>query len=262
MSGEATGTPEPGADEAVLVVDEGPVRTITLHRPDKLNALDEHVRLGLAAAVRSTAEQPDVRAVVLRGAGRSFSAGADLRDPRGALVGESAGRRRLAGAWGRLLDELEALPQPTVAVLHGHVIGGAALLALGCDLRIGDETTAWSIPEVRLGLPLTWAGIPRLARDVGLSRARELVMTGRVVSADEAEALGLLHRVVAADELDRAASALVDQLVAADPGALASTKAAFAALGRQLGGRDLFWADPEVLDRAVADRRGENHDER
>src|SRR5207237_2290366 len=103
---------------------------------------------------------------------------ADLRGPLPEVAPDPMSQRRANGAWQRLLDDIEHLPQVTVAQLHGHVIGGAVLLAAACDFRVGaDDPSVW-IPELALGVRLPWAGIPRLAREIGLPRTRELVMTG------------------------------------------------------------------------------------
>jgi enoyl-CoA hydratase/carnithine racemase len=236
----------------VEVLDEGPVRTLSLARPDKRNALSDALRHALAEQVDALATDESCRVVVLRGQGPSFSAGADLLDPASRFDGEWARRRLAGGAWQRLLDAFESLPQATVAVVHGHVIGGGVLLALACDLRVGAGTTRWRIPELAIGLPLTWGGIPRLVREVGTARARDLVMTGREVDADEAHRIGLQHRLVPAAELEGAAADEVERLAAMPAGAMQATKAAFAAIGRHTGGRELFWADPDLLHFAMS----------
>ena len=190
---------------AVIRIDEqhdGLVWRLTLDRPAKLNALNDELRAELQAALDQLAERPDVRVVVLAGEGRAFSAGADLAH-RAALERDDAlTRRHASGRWHRLLDDLERLPQVTVARLHGHVIGGAALLAASCDLRVAADDLSFAIPELAVGIPLTWAGLPRLAREIGLPRTRDLVMTGRRVGADEAVAWGLVHRLAEPDRLD------------------------------------------------------------
>src|SRR5260370_29615627 len=150
----------------VRVEDEEDIRTITLDRPDRLNALGPQVREALENAVADTADG-EARIVVFQGAGRCFSAGADLKDPEPEQPSWQR-RRRAAGRWGRLLDSIEALPQVTVASLHGHVIGGALLLAVSCDLRVAAADVRLSIPELALGIPLTWGGVPRLVREIGM----------------------------------------------------------------------------------------------
>jgi enoyl-CoA hydratase/carnithine racemase len=237
-------------------VNDGPVRVetggergvcrITLERPHKLNALDDATRAGLHTAVRDIAERDDIRVVVVAGAGRAFSAGADLAD-RVDLPPDALARRRGSGRWQRLLEDLERLPQVTVARLQGHVIGGAALLAAACDLRVAAEDLSVAIPEVAIGIPLTWAGLPRLVREIGLPRTRELVMTGRRLGAAEAQAWGYVHRVVPAAELEAAVDALVAELLAQPAPALAMTVDALRALGRALSAAETAWADPDLL---------------
>ena len=240
--------------EAVLRIDEhGAVATLTLDRPEKLNALSDELRAALQTAVDDLAERHDIRVVVVAGAGRSFSAGADLAD-RVEVADDPLARRRASGRWHRLLDDLERLPQVTVARLHGHVIGGAALLAVACDLRVAADDLAYSIPEVAIGIPLTWAGLPRLAREIGLPRTRELVMTGRRIGAEEALGWGLVHRVVGSDALDAAVDELVSTLLAQPPTALAMTVDGLRALGRATSAADVSWADPDLLRWSLRDR--------
>lgn len=244
-----TGTPvrfEPEPDRAV--------GRITLDRPAKLNALNEAVRLGLQQAIDQLAERDDMRVLVIAGAGRAFSAGIDLGEPIATPLDPLA-QRRLSGRWQRLLDDLERLPQVTIAQLHGHVVGGAALLAAACDLRVGADDVAVAIPEVALGIPLTWAGLPRLVREIGLPRTRELVMTGRRLPAVEAHAWGYLHRVVHANELGDAVDTLTAELVAQPAAALALTVDALRALGRATSAADLSWADPDLLRWSLRDAR-------
>jgi enoyl-CoA hydratase/carnithine racemase len=237
----------------VGIEDSGAVRTITLNRPERLNALGREMREALEAAVADAATSP-ARVVVLQGAGRVFSAGADLKDPDALGAGASwVERRRAAGAWGRLLDAIEALPQVTVAGLHGHVIGGAALLAVACDLRVAAPDLALSIPELAIGIPLTWGGIPRLAREIGIARTRELVLTGRTVGADDALAWGLVHRV---GDRDAETRTLVDELLAMPAGPAAVTKDAMRAYGRTIVSHEAAWADPDLLDAARRDPEG------
>lgn len=226
--------------------------TVTLDRPERLNALGEQVRDELHDVVRRLADEPSVPVVVLRGEGRAFSAGADLKEmaPSG---GSWVERRHRSGAWQRLLDDLEALPQVSVAALHGPVIGGAVLLAAACDLRVAADDTVLSIPEVALGIPLTWAGLPRLVREIGLPATRDLVLTGRRVDAAEAHRLGLVQRVVAASALDGEVAALVEALAAQPPGPLTMTRQALAAIGRDRGGFAASWSDPDLLGWSLTD---------
>lgn len=212
------------------------------------------MREALEDAVRATAEH-DARIVVLRGSGRAFSAGADLKDPDIADPGDAwAARRRAAGRWGRLLDDIEALPQVTVAALHGPVIGGAALLAVACDLRVAAPDLALAIPEVALGIPLTWGGIPRLMREVGVPRTRELILTGRRLGAGEALAWGLVHRV---GDLEEELERLLGELRSMPAGPIAVSKDALRAHGRAMVPTEAAWSDPDLLDAARHDPESE-----
>lgn len=243
---------------SVIRVDEtvagGRVWRVALDRPAKLNALSDELRAELQAVVDRLAERPDVRVVVLAGEGRAFSAGADLAD-RAALERDDAlTRRHASGRWHRLLDDLERLPQVTVARLHGHVIGGAALLAVSCDLRVAADDLSFAIPEVAIGLPLTWAGLPRLVREIGLPRTRDLVMTGRRVGVEEAARIGLVQRVAPAGALDAAVDELVATLLQQPATPLALTVDGLRALGRATGAADVAWADPDLLRWSLRER--------
>lgn len=220
---------------------------ITLDRPDKLNALDDGVRVALKRVFSDLEERDDVRVVLLSGSGRAFSAGADLRTTAyPPIEGEWTDRRRAAATWQRLLEQLERLPQATVAALHGNVIGGAALLAASCDIRVARDDTVVRIPELAIGIPLTWAGIPTLVREVGLPLARDWVMTCRPVPADELLRSGFAQRVAPADDFDAAVDECITQLLAIPPGPLAMTRAMTAAIGRAAPGMVAGWADADL----------------
>ena len=227
---------------------DGSVTTLTLARPDKLNALDDSTRRELASALDELEDDPSVRVVVLAGAGRAFSAGADLTGSAYPdLDVDWATRRHLTGAWQRLLDQLGRIPQATVARLNGHVIGGAALLAAACDIRVASDDVRLRIPELAIGIPLTWAGVPILVREVGLPLTRDWVMTGRVVEAEELLRSGFAQRVVARSDLDVAVDGCVEELLAMPAGPLAMTRALTSAIGRTTPAMVAGWADPDAL---------------
>jgi enoyl-CoA hydratase/carnithine racemase len=235
----------PDQPELTVEGDEHVVR-LTLSRPEQLNALDEAIRRALADVLTELEEQPNVRVVVLRGTGRAFSAGADLRATAyPPIEGDWATRRHRTGTWQRLLEQLDRVPQVTVAGLHGHVVGGAALLAAACDIRIAAPDTTLRIPELAIGIPLTWAGIPLLVREVGLPVARDWVMTCRAVSADELLRTGFVTRVAGDRALDEAVDARVRELLAVPPGPLAMTRAMTAAIGRTAPPMATAWADAD-----------------
>ncbi|MEZ5167840.1 MAG: enoyl-CoA hydratase/isomerase family protein [Acidimicrobiales bacterium] len=178
--------------EPITIHVDGPMGRLTLARPDKLNPLSTQCLDELAAAAAWFDHRSDVRVVIVSGAGRAFSAGADL-----AGFTQTGDRPARAGAdAGRLMVEaIERMRAVTVAAIHGHCIGGALLLAMACDLRIAARSTNFSIPEVDLGIPLTWGGIPRLVREIGPAATRDLVLSCRSFTATEAHGRGIVNRV-------------------------------------------------------------------
>lgn len=225
-----------------------------LNGPDKLNPLSTQTLTEIAAAARWFDEQQDVRVVVIAGRGRAFSGGADL----GAFSGDAdpGSAREAADAGRRMPEALEAMRPVAVARLHGHCVGGAVILAAACDLRVAAESTQFSIPEVDLGIPLTWGGIPRLIREIGPAMTRDLVMTCRTFSADEALDMGLVNRVVPDTDLDAAVDALVNELANKAPLALYGTKQHVNAVTDAMVGMGRAWNDADSL--AVAQRDPES----
>jgi enoyl-CoA hydratase/carnithine racemase len=236
----------PAAEPVLDVSIDAPVARLTLNRPAKLNALNEELRRALANALGDVEERPDIRVVVVAGAGRAFSAGADLSSTAYPPVeGDWATRRHRTGTWQRVLEQLDRIPQVSVARLQGHVVGGAALLAAACDIRIAASDTVVRIPELAIGVPLTWAGIPLLVREIGLPLARDWIMTCRPVAADELQRSGYAQRVVAAAELDEAVDACLGQLLAVPAGPLAMTRAMMSAIGRTSPAMVAAWGDAD-----------------
>jgi len=230
---------------------DGPVARLWLNRPAKRNALNPTALEEIAAACEELQQRFDVPVVVLGGRGPSFCAGADRTDPPARMArgsGASARERRWVSQIGRrAIEAIERLEAITVARLHGHVIGGGVLLAAACDLRIAAEGTQFHIPEVDLGIPLTWGGLPRLAREVGPARARELILLCERFDAAAAERYGLVNRVVAADALDATVDDWATRMAAKADWALHMTKSQFQAYGvtRTLG--DVSTMDGDLL---------------
>jgi enoyl-CoA hydratase/carnithine racemase len=198
------------------------VATVTLDRPEALNTISTELATALADTVEPLATDPAVRAVVLTGAGeRAFCAGADLRqragfDDHGWFVQREAFRRGFAA--------VRRCPLPTVAAVFGFALGGGTELALSCDLVVAADDATFGLPEVRLGLVPAGGGTQLLARRVGRSVARDLVLTGRRVGAAEAHRLGLADRVVPRAELAAAAAALAAELAGNAPTAVRMAK--------------------------------------
>jgi enoyl-CoA hydratase/carnithine racemase len=202
---------------ANLILDtEQNVAILTLNRPGRLNALSSDL-LGELIDAAEQISSSDVRAVVIRGAGRAFCAGVDIETFMALVENPDLEARydafRLGGA---MADAIEAIPQVTVAALHGFVVGGGVVLAAACDLRVAASDTTFSIPEIDMGISLGWGGIERLVREIGPTRTKEFVMTGRDLTAAEAKASGFLNEIVDLEDVQGAAYDLA-ALIASKP---------------------------------------------
>ncbi|MFI5041223.1 MAG: enoyl-CoA hydratase/isomerase family protein [Acidimicrobiales bacterium] len=201
---------------------EGGVGMLVLNRPERLNAISTATAAVLSEGVADLAADDRVGAIVVAGEGRSFCAGADVSELE-TLDGPpefSAFVHRLTDAFGALAS----CPKPSVAARHGSVLGGGLELALACDLRVADETARLGVPEVKLGLLPGASGTARLPRLVPRSVAKQLLMTGEALSADDAHRLGLVNEVVAGGMALDAALALATTLAGLPPLALAAAK--------------------------------------
>jgi enoyl-CoA hydratase len=200
------------------------VAVVTVNRPEALNALDLPTLAELRDRLRELSEDPEVRVVVLTGAGdRAFVAGADIKYMSGLGVTE-------AKEWGALghatADLLETMPQPTLAAINGFALGGGCELALACDIRYASTKAKLGQPEINLGIIPGWGGTQRLARATSIGFAKELVLTGRMVDAAEALDRGLVNAVYEPDELLPRTLELAHSLAKQSPIALAAAKAA------------------------------------
>lgn len=243
-------SPAAPAFETIAVAVDGARGELWLDRPDKLNPLSSQALRELEEAARWFDRHPDLKVVVVGGRGRAFSAGADLDSFR-----QAAGRADREQGWrmGRALEEMRAV---TVARIQGWCVGGGVVLAAACDLRVAAASARFSIPEIDLGIPLAWGGIPRLVREIGPALTKELVMTGRELSPEEAKAAGFVNRVVADDALDDAVEALVRDLVAKPSLSLLSTKAHVNAVTESMVGTGRSWADADGLEAGLHDAEG------
>ncbi len=240
--------------ECVKVVYEGAVVHLIINRPRQLNALNDEVRLKIASTLNELMERPDIRLLVLSGEGKSFCSGADLKTTSYPKVeGDWSTRRNRTSTWQRVLEQLERIPQVTIASMQGHVVGGGALMATACDFRVITEEVVLRIPELALGIPNVWNGTPLLAREVGLPRARDWVMTTRKVTADELVHSGWAQRTAATNNLKQVTQALVDELLAVPPAALAMTRSMTSAMGRSAAGMAMGWADADLQQWALTE---------
>ena len=215
----------------VATEDRGPVRHVVLNRPEKRNAFNAELIAALGEALRAAAAEPDVHVVVLRGAGPMFSSGVDLRELAD-FSGDVSRLRPFRSAWLQVAGLLEEMPKATVAQLHGACIGGALETALACDLRVAAADAVLGLPETRIGLIPDVGGSSRLPQVVGLGRAKELILTGKLIDGEEADRIGLVNRVAPADAVEAATDALVAELLVCAPVAVGLAKRAIDASAR------------------------------
>lgn len=231
--------------------DDPRIADLVLDRPSCLNALSGELLREIVTACRWLGDQADIKVVVVRGEGRAFSAGFDLGDFT--ALDDTATPRDVADL-GRLAAEALTDVRPlTIAAVHGHCVGGGLVLAAACDLRIAADDTRFSIPEVDLGIPLAWGGIPRLARELGPAITKELVLTCRPFDADEARALRFLNRVVPAADLSPTAAALATDLASKPGFALRATKSQVNAVMDEIAGTGRNANDADTLAVALRD---------
>jgi enoyl-CoA hydratase len=220
---------------------DGAVATITLDRPKALNALNQQTLLELEQAVAQVARSPEIRAVIVTGAGeKAFVAGADIAEmaaytPTQALAFAQLGHRVFAA--------LEALPVPTIAAVNGFALGGGCELALACDLLYVSEKAKLGLPEVTLAVIPGFGGTQRLTRQVGRARAKELIFSGDMIDATKAKEVGLALEVLPADKLLAHAREVAQKVATRGPVAVAQAKRVIEA------GADLPLKDANELER-------------
>jgi enoyl-CoA hydratase/carnithine racemase len=217
----------------VLRSDDGPVRVLTLHRPERMNALSVELVEALESALEAAEADAAVRVLILTAAGeRAFCAGADLKE-RATMPEEQV--RRFVPRLQALAGRLAAMTKPTIAAVQGAALGGGLELALACDLRFAAATATLGLTEVRLGIIPGAGGTQRLGRLVGPAIAKELVLTGRRIGADEAARLGVVNAVVEPAALLSHAMGVAREIAEAAPLAVAAAKFAIdAGLGVDL----------------------------
>ena len=231
--------------------------TITLNRPEKLNAINFRMHAEVQDACRELADDDAARVVIFTGEGRAFSAGADLGGSasdanRPALATANAEpsplRERIRSSAGnRTCAAIEGLDQVTIGAVNGLAIGGAVVFLSCMDIRIAAESAWFSIPEIDLDIPLTWNALPRLMREIGPARTKELVMTCDRFTSEQALGWGFLNHRVPDAELLPSARALAEKLLAKDPMSLALTKTTCNALAESMVPAHVTHSDREYL---------------
>ncbi len=210
-------------DYKYIVVDiDSPMAIITINRPDVLNAVNIETILELEKAVLNNKENPDVYVIIVTGQGKSFVSGSDISRLY-EMDDEQAREYSMTGQ--RVLSSIETCEKPVIAAVNGFALGSGCEIAMACDIRIASEKAKFGQPEVKLGLIPGHAGTQRLARLVGIGKAKELIFTGDLIDALEAHRIGLANMVVSQDSLMAEAKALARKIADAGPHAVRTAKA-------------------------------------
>jgi len=230
----------------ILVTEDGAVRTVTLNRPERRNAMTPEMQTELIAAMEEAAVS-NCRVVVLRGAGDAFCSGLDLAALQGMEHKNAAEYRNDTERIARLFRTLYELPKPTIAAVYGAAIAGGTGLATICDFTLAVTAAKFGYTEARIGfVPAIVSAF--LALQIGDKRARDLLLTGRLFDAAEAHRLGLVNEVIAPDELDKRVRTLAQTLAENSPESLAGTK-------RLMAAQNKAWLDVAIAEAMVANAR-------
>jgi enoyl-CoA hydratase len=216
------------AYQNILLETSDRVATLTINRPDKRNALNQGTRDEIAQALDELHSSP-VRVLIITGAGdKAFIAGADI----GEFEGRTALTQRDVMKQRRIFDAVEEFPKPVIAMINGFCLGGGMELALACDLRVASETAKLGQPEINLGIIPGGGGTQRLTRLIGEGKAMELILTGDLIDAADAKALGLVNHVVAPGQLQDTVLSLANRIAEKSPVALRMAKEAVKSASR------------------------------
>lgn len=197
------------------------IAVLEINRPEALNAINEAVMKELDSKLDQIAAQPEIRGVILTGAGKAFVAGADIKV-------QSTFNEEEGFAWGKngnaVFRKIEKLDVPVIAAVNGYALGGGCELALACDIIVAGEKAKFGQPEVGLGITPGFGGSQRLPRRIGMGKAREMIFSGRTVNAEEAERIGLADKVVPQEELLDACLSMMNSFLKNGPKAVAYAK--------------------------------------
>ncbi|MEZ5307165.1 MAG: enoyl-CoA hydratase-related protein [Pyrinomonadaceae bacterium] len=209
--------------ETIIVEKENGVATITINRPDKMNALNSKVHEEGVAALDQLKSDEDVRVVVFTGAGeKAFIAGADISE----FAGKTSVTQRSVFQNRTLFNSIDVFPKPVIAMINGFALGGGCELALACDIRVASENAKLGQPEINLGIIPGGGGTQRLTRLIGEGKSMELILTGDMIGADEALALGLLNHVYSSESLREETMKMASKIASKSPIALQMAKEA------------------------------------
>jgi len=208
--------------QTLLYREDGAVATVRLNRPQKKNSLNGEMRQELEQALQAVALNPNIRAVVVTGGDDIFCAGADISEMGGPPSAESSYRH--AREFQILFDQVESLPQPVIAAVSGFALGGGCELALACDFRVASDTARFGLPEIKIGAFPGGGGTQRLTRLIGAAKAKEMILFGDPITAQEAQTVGLVTKVAAKDKYFEDAMNLAARLAALPRLALQASK--------------------------------------
>jgi enoyl-CoA hydratase/carnithine racemase len=241
----------------VRVSVDGTIGSLVLDRPERLNALTYDTLRELAAAARWFDEQDDVKVVVVRGEGRMFCAGFDTgafaSGDASSVPGGTGSPRDNADLGRAMADAIGDMCAITIAQVHGRAVGGGVVVMMACDLRVASDDLQLSLPEMDLGIPMTWGAVPRLVREIGPAATKDLVLTCRVVGAAEAQRLGLVNAVAPVEGLGGAVAEMAASIARKSRLTLDQTKRQIDALADQLVARSSGLGDADLLATALAD---------
>jgi enoyl-CoA hydratase len=210
------------AYQNILLELKGPLGIVTINRPEVRNALDAQTVSEIRRALEELRQNEGVQVVIFTGAGeKSFAAGADISGLRNKTMLDA-----LLPGMQALYSELEEFEKPTIAAVNGYALGGGCELAMACDIRIASEKAKFGLPELNLGIIPGAGGTQRMARLIGKGKAKELIFTGDIIEAAEAERIGLVNKVVPADQLLSAAEEMAGKMMKKGPLALRLAKMA------------------------------------
>lgn len=235
------------AYETLLVERDRAVMTALLNRPDKRNAMNQQLHFDLQQLCHELATDFDTRVVIFAGEGTGFSSGADTGEWGQPGPDNELELRHTSAIGGRTSDAIDGLDQISIAAVHGFAVGGGAVIAACCDFRVAGESAWFSIPEVELGIPLSWNALPRLAREVGHAKALELTIVCERFSAQQALDWGLVTHLVPDGQERTFARELAAKIVAKPPLPIALTKASMKAIKRGTESGNVAYSDGDLL---------------
>jgi len=236
--------------ETILVEKAGDTMTVTLNRPTKFNAIDTRMKEEFFQLFTELRQDTATRFVIITGAGKHFTTGADMSDSSRQYVGPDAAQSaRLVQLGGHdFIRNLENLEQITIAAVNGMALGAGLVIVMGCDFRIADTNARFGIPEANVGIFFTWGCTPRLVSLIGPTKAKEMIMTCDMMGADEALRTGLVNKVVSPEKLMDAAHEIIDKVGSKGPLAVRICKKIVnAAAAPNIG--DLYICEPELVER-------------